>query len=88
MEKKLKVLGIVSVTIGIVAALLCVVPPYGVLLALPVGFIGMICSSVYIFLDMKHNIGTKKFTAGVMGVILNSLPILFVLIVVIMTHYQ
>lgn len=85
--KNLKILGIASVTIGVIAALLCFAP-YGVFLSLPAGFLGMICSCVYIFLDMKNDVNTKRFTPGVIGVILNSLPILFVLIIIIMTYFK
>ena len=87
MHKKIKILGIISVAIGIIAALICLAP-YGVFLSLPIGFIGMICSCIYIFIDTKNEINTKKFTAGVFGVILNSLPILFMLIIIISTHFR
>ncbi len=83
MHKKIKILGIISIVIGVLAAVLCLVP-YGLFLSLPVGFLGLILSTIYIYMDTKYSINTKKVTAGVIGMILSSLPILFVLFFIIM----
>jgi ABC-type methionine transport system permease subunit len=85
MQQKLKILGFACVGIGVIAALLCVAP-YGLFLSLPIGFVGMICSCIYIFIDTKHSINTKKFTAGILGIILNSLPIIIILIIIIISR--
>lgn len=85
MQKKLKILGVISIAIGILSALLCFVP-YGLFLSLPVGFLGMICSTIYVYIDTKNNINTKKFTAGITGLILSSIPIIIVLIIIIMSR--
>ena len=79
MEKKLQLLGIVSIILGVAAALLCLLP-WGFLTALPVGFTGMLCSVIYIFIDTRYEINTKKITPGIIGVILSSVPVLLILI--------
>lgn len=86
MEKKLNILGYICVGLGALAALLCVTPiAFGVFFALLAGFLGMVTSSIYIFVDTRNEINKKKFTAGVLGMILSSIPILFMLAIVIMS---
>lgn len=85
MQKKIKILGIASVAIGIIAILLILVP-YGLFLSLPVGFLGMILSTIYVYLDTKYSINTKKLTAGLIGMLLSSIPILIVLFIIIMSR--
>ena len=84
MHQKIKILGVASITIGIIAALLCLIP-FGLFLSLPVGFLGMICSTIYVYIDTKNNINTKKLTAGVIGMILSSIPIVIVLFIIVMS---
>jgi hypothetical protein len=83
MEQRLKLLGILSVGAGLLAAGLCVFGFQLFLLALMVGFIGMLISTVYIFLDVRNEINTKKFTAGVLGLILSSFPVLMLMIIIV-----
>jgi hypothetical protein len=86
LEKKLTVLGYICVGLGILAALLCVIPlSFGVFYAILAGFLGMVTSSVYVFIDTRNEINQKKFTAGVLGMILSSIPILFMLTIMIMS---
>jgi hypothetical protein len=87
MQQRIKILGIISIGIGIIAALLCTTPN-GLILSLPVGFVGMICSCIYIYIDTKNSINTKKITPGIFGVILNSIPILIILALIIMSHFK
>ncbi len=84
MEKKLKIIGGFSLTFGSIAALLCIIP-FGVFYAILAGFFGMICSSIYIFIDTRNEINTKKITPGVIGLILSSIPVLLILIVIILS---
>ena len=89
MEKKFKLLGIVSILIGSITALLCVSPiTGGVILSLPIGFIGMICSCVYIFIDTKKEINKKSFTPGIIGLLLSSTPILLIMAFTIIKHFN
>jgi hypothetical protein len=89
MEKKLKVLGIASIIIGSIAALLCVSPMHSsILMALPIGFVGMVCSCIYVFLDTKNEINTKKITPGIIGILLSSAPVLLVLTFIIINYFK
>jgi hypothetical protein len=83
MQKKLKILGIACITFGLLAALLPFLP-YGLFLSIPVGFIGMLCSTAYVYLDTKNGVNTKKFTIGVWSMLLSSVPILMILGLIIM----
>lgn len=86
MEKKIKLIGIFSMALGGIAALLCVIPtPFGVFFAVLTGFLGTICSSIYIFIDTRHEINTKKITPGIIGLILSSIPILLILTVIVLS---
>ena len=83
MQQKLKILGIASIGIGIISATLILFGIKGLFLSLPVGFSGMVCSCIYIFIDTKYSINKNKFTAGVLGVILNSIPIVLIMVLII-----
>ncbi|MCW3104026.1 MAG: hypothetical protein JWO09_2466 [Bacteroidetes bacterium] len=91
MEKRLKVLGYASVFFGALAAFLCIAPVLGigftfaVFFAILAGFVGMVTSAIYVFIDTRNEINKHKFTAGVLGMLLSSVPILFMLAVIIMS---
>ena len=85
MQKQIKILGFASITLGIISAIIWMLP-YGMVLALPTGFLGMVISTIYVYLDMKYQVNTKKFTLGVWGIILSSIPILVVLTLIIMSR--
>lgn len=82
MQKQIKILGIASLTLGIISAIIWMLP-YGMLLALPIGFLGMLVSTIYVYQDTKHQINTKKITPGIIGIVLSSIPIVIVLIIII-----
>jgi hypothetical protein len=93
LEKKLKIIGYICVGFGALAAFLCIAPvlgltgiTFGVFFAILAGFIGMITSAIYVFIDTRNEINKHKFTAGVLGMILSSVPILFMLAVIIMSR--
>jgi hypothetical protein len=86
MEKKLKILGYFCISLGLLAAVLCITPvKFGVFFAILAGFLGMLSSSIYVFIDTRNEINNKKFTAGVLGMILSSIPIIFMLVIMIMS---
>jgi nicotinamide riboside transporter PnuC len=86
LDKKLKIIGNTSITLGIIAALLCITPiSFGVFFAILAGFFGMIMSSIYIFIDTKHEFNTKKLTPGIIGMMLSSIPIVFMLVIIILS---
>lgn len=83
-EKKLKLLGIISLTIGILTALISIYPsPSALFIALPLGFIGMFFSGAYVYIDTANDINTKKITAGIIGIVLSSTPVLIILVFII-----
>ncbi|MDF2438062.1 MAG: hypothetical protein K0Q95_2438 [Bacteroidota bacterium] len=86
LERRLKILGYVCIGFGLLAALLCITPiKFAVFYAILAGFIGMVTSSIYVFIDTRNEINKKKFTPGVIGMILSSIPILFMLAIIVMT---
>lgn len=84
MEKRIKILGIIALSLGIISALLCVLP-YGLFLSLPSGFLGMLTSTTYVYFDTKYGISKKKLSLGVIGILLSSIPIILVLAIIIMS---
>lgn len=82
MAQRLKIIGYISIGLGAIAALLC---PFAIFYGILAGFFGMIISTVYIFIDTKNEINTRKFTAGMLGMLLSSVPILFMLAIIILT---
>jgi len=78
MKKTVQILGIVSLILGVSATAVSFLP-YGLVIGLMIGFVGMIISTIYIFLDMKHEVNTKKITPGLIGMFLSSVPVLIIL---------
>jgi hypothetical protein len=87
MQKKLKRLGNVSILLGAAAALLCLFPK-GIIVALPIGFFGMIASSIYIYFDTRDEINTRKITPGIISMVLSSVPVLLILTFIIINHFK
>ncbi len=89
MNKKIKILGIVSIIVGSITALLCILPiARGLFIALPLGFTGMVCSGIYVFIDTKNQIGSKKFTPGIIGMLLSSAPVLLIIAFTIINYFK
>jgi hypothetical protein len=86
-RKKIKLIGILSIILGSIAALLCLFPS-GFIVAMPIGFFGMICSGIYIFIDTRDEINTNKFTPGIIGMGLSSIPVLLILTFIIINHFK
>ena len=82
LKKRLNILGIVSIVTGGTAAILCVSTIQGLFYAIPLGFVGMVCSGIYVFIDTRNEVNTKKITPGIIGMILSSIPILVILVVI------
>ena len=85
MQNKIKILGVIAISLGALSALLCIVP-YGLFLSLPAGFLGMLTSTAYVYYDSKYQINTKKLTPGLIGIILSSIPIIIVLAIIFMSR--
>lgn len=86
-KKKLKLLGILSLILGALAALLCLFPG-GLIIALPIGFLGMIASGIYVFMDTRDEINTAKITPGIIGMLLSSAPVLLILTFIIINYLK
>ena len=86
-KKKLKLLGILSVILGTLAALFCLLPG-GIIIALPIGFIGMVASGTYIFIDTRDEINTSKITPGIISMVLSSAPVLLILTFIIINYLK
>jgi hypothetical protein len=85
MENNLKTLGIVCIILGIATVAVCF---FSLFLALPIGFLGMICSSIYVYIDTKNEINTSGFTKGIIGMVLSSSPVLFILILIVYNYLK
>lgn len=87
MAKKLQLLGFVCLGIGLTATLLSL--PYfsGLFVALAMGFIGMVCSGIYVYLDTKYEINTKKITPGIISMVLSSVPVLVIFASIIIRSF-
>lgn len=88
LQKKLKVLGIISLIIGSITAILCVTTVQGLFYAIPFGFVGMIASGAYIFIDTRNEINKSKITSGVIAMILSSTPVLIMLSLMIISRFK
>lgn len=84
MEQKLKLVGIIALVLGISATALCVFS-FGIMYALLAGTIGMLISGVYVGIDTKYEINKNKITIGIISMFLSSVPILFLLAVIILS---
>lgn len=86
-ERKIKILGIVSLILGAFSAMFCLFPG-GIIIAMPIGFFGMICSSIYIYIDTRDDINTSKITPGIISMFLSSIPVLLILSFTIINHFK
>ena len=79
--KVYKISGIVSLVFGILGAC-CLISlrtvPFGLLFSV----LGFIVSGVNVFLDAKHEFSGKKYPLGYAGMILSSLPVVFLMIMI------
>ena len=86
-QKKLKLLGILALLLGGLAAIVCLVPK-GIIIALPLGFFGMIFSSMYVYIDTKEQINTNSITPGIIGIVLSSIPVVLILAFTVIHHFK
>ncbi len=76
-----KISGIVSVVVGVFAAL-CVIDIKLTFLGLLFAIVGFIFSSINIFLNAKHEFTEGKFSIGYIGMIFSSVPVIFLMLVI------
>ena len=87
MIKATNFLGIISLIVGAAAALLCAIP-FGLFYAITTGFVGFLCSTIYIGLNTRYQVNTKKMNPGIVALLLNSVPLFYVLIGIIVTKIK
>lgn len=80
-----KLSGYLSVGFG-VACCACLVNPVYLKFALLFTIIGFIFSTINIYLNTKYEITNKPYSLGYAGMILCSVPVLFLLILIIKGH--
>lgn len=71
-----------SIVLGI-AATASVINPYYLMIGLLCAIIGFIFSTINIFLNTKYEITKKAFSLGYVGMLLCSVPVIFLLILII-----
>jgi hypothetical protein len=79
--KVYKISGIVSLVFGILAAC-CLISIRAVPFGLLFSVLGFISSGLNVFLDTKHEFSGKKYPLGYAGMILSSLPVVFLMIII------
>ena len=77
-----KLSGYLSVTLGI-ACCACLINPSYLFFTLLFSIIGFIFSTINIYLNTKYEITKKTFSLGYIGMILSSVPVIFLLILII-----
>ncbi|MBL7894358.1 MAG: hypothetical protein JNK50_03620 [Bacteroidia bacterium] len=76
--KLYKIAGMLSIVFGVLGAV-CLVNIRTVPAALLLAVTGFIFAGINIFIDAKYEIHDRKFPLGYIGMILSSLPVLFLL---------
>lgn len=76
-----KLSGILSVVLGAVACL-TLINPYYLFFSLLFAILGFVFSTINIYLNAKYEITKRSFSLGHVGVILASVPVVFLLILI------
>ena len=79
--KLYKYSGIASLVLGVVAAC-CLISIKTVPMGLVFSILGFIVAGINVFLDAKHEYSGKKYPLGYAGMILSSLPVVFLMIMI------
>ncbi len=77
-----KVSGYLSLMLGLVCCISLINPKY-LFFALLFAIFGFVFSTINIYLNAKYEITKKSFSLGYIGMILSSVPVLFLLILII-----
>ncbi|HEV7231129.1 MAG TPA: hypothetical protein VGO45_07370 [Bacteroidia bacterium] len=85
MEKLTRLIGNLSLALGIIAASLTgfflIKPiPVCLIVALMTGLFGFISSSIYVMLNLRYMVSVKKINPGIISMFLSSAPVILVLI--------
>lgn len=85
MEKNLKYLGIACLAVGSITTISCF---FSLFIALPMGFLGMIMSAIYVYIDTKNEVNTSGITSGIIGLFLSSTPVLLILFLIVYHYFK
>lgn len=76
-----KFTGYFSILIGIGAAA-CIYRPYFMMYGIALAVLGFIVASINVFLNLKYYSEEEKYPKGFLGMFLSSLPVLFMLFMI------
>ncbi|MBC7862937.1 MAG: hypothetical protein IAF38_08170 [Bacteroidia bacterium] len=80
--KFLKTAGYLSIFFGTLAVLFTIQPAF-LVFGLLAAIIGFIFSVIFIFIKTKHQVKTGRINQGLVGMLLCSVPVLYILISII-----
>jgi hypothetical protein len=80
-HKLYRALGIISIVIGVIAVALIFFPKW-IPLAMPLVILGFAAAGGNIYLNNKYEFDEQKWPLGYIGMFINSLPIVFLLILI------
>lgn len=80
-----KLSGLISIIAGVICCAMLFYPdllPFSLLFAI----IGYTFSTINVYLNAKHEITKSWFSIGYIGLILSSIPVIFILVLIISNH--
>jgi hypothetical protein len=77
-----KISGYLSIILGLLCCL-CLFNPFYLFFALSFSILGFIFSTIHIYLNAKYEITKQFFSIGYIGMILSSIPVIFLLVLII-----
>jgi len=80
-----KLSGLISIIAGLICCAMLFYPallPFSLLFAI----IGYTFSTINVYLNAKHEITKSWFSVGYIGMILSSIPVIFILVLIISNH--
>jgi hypothetical protein len=83
MTKTLRIIGTLAIIFGLIASIFAFVNLYWPAIAVISGFLGFLMSSIYIFINARHQVNTSTFNPGLVGMLLSSVPVIFFFILVL-----
>ena len=81
-----KLSGYLSVAFGAVASIL-LFNPHWIMLSLLLSILGFTFATINIYLNAKHEITKSNFSLGYIGMTLASLPVIFLMILILKKKY-
>ena len=82
MIKTTRTIGIFAIAFGLIASIFAFIQLYWPLIAVISGFLGFMCSSLYVLFNARYQVSKKTFNPGLVGMLLSSIPLIFFFILV------